>query len=251
MGNKTPKSQKKSGFDQGRQNIPKHETETSKSMRLTGKERQKLCVEGYVRENCSDLQILIPDALLKLFALFYIIPIDKWNTEIVSYGISINEDRNMIETKNTGWNKHAFGNYIIKKGMINTWNLKLGADRQIYGTDTVAILIGIMDKDKIKSNMSHFINPGNNGYAYYTHLSDIKHNGWESRWRRRYGEACYYDAAVSMTLDMTQQKKENGVLSYVINGTDYGVAFDTIDIDTEYCFTIEIHSVGRVEITEY
>ena len=253
MGNKTPKLQSESVFDPDRKNISKNATAYSKSMRLTAQKKQELCVKGYVRENCADLQI--PEVLLKLFALFYIVKMDKWNTEIVSYGIFIDEDRNMIETKNVGWSRNAFGSYIIKKGMINTWNLRLRstANQQIYGNQTVANLIGIMERDKIKSSgvKGHFINPENGGYAYCTFLSDIKHDGWNSKWCKRYGEKCYYDAAVSMTLDMTQEKKESGLLSYVINGTDYGVAFDQIDIDKEYCLTVEIHSVGSIEIAEW
>ena len=220
----------------------------SEPLKATRQELGKLCVYGWVRENCIDINM--PDAIQNLFVLFYVILADRWNTEILS-GMKIDEERNSVTIKGLGWLK-AFGTDIIKRGMLNTWQFKLGASADIdtrpgaYHDDTMAVLIGIMESDKI------FVDDGSSfvmkdsagsrvgGYAFYTYLADVKHDEW---FGKAYGEKCKPGAVVTMTLDMTQKEHKNGTLSYIINNTDYAIAFDDIDIDKEYCLAVEMYKL--------
>ncbi len=43
---------------------------------------------------------------------------------------------------------------------------------------------------------------------------------------------------ITMTLDMTQSKHPNGILSFEINNKKQGIAFDNIDINKAYCLAV-------------
>ena len=49
-----------------------------------------------------------------------------------------------------------------------------------------------------------------------------------------------------MTLDMTGNKY--GTLSYTINDENYGIAFDKIDIDKEYCMIVKLYPYDKVQL---
>ena len=44
-----------------------------------------------------------------------------------------------------------------------------------------------------------------------------------------------------MTLDLT---KDQGTLSYKVNDKSFGTAFDDIDIEKEYCLTVEMNTTN-------
>ena len=92
--------------------------------------------------------------------------------------------------------------------------------------------MGIIERNKISVD-KHFII---NGRGFAPYFSEIKQNGWDSF--KDYGCKCYSPSVIEMTLDLASK---NGTLSYVINGEDYGIAFDGIDNDKEYCMAVMIH----------
>ena len=210
----------------------------SASSKLTSKELQELCVYGYIRENCIKLEM--PEVLYKIFATFYVIPMDRWNN-VFTEKMIIDEEQNAASLNEGSWH-HAFGTDIVKKGMLNTWKFKVtGKPISVHSDQTLAILIGIMEYNKISSDLPpHFINEQHGGYGFYTYLADIKHNGWAGK---KYGKRCIDGGIIKMTLDMTQKIKKAAILSYEINGTDYGIAWDDIDINKEYCMTVEMYHV--------
>ena len=54
-----------------------------------------------------------------------------------------------------------------------------------------------------------------------------------------------------MTLDMTQERHKNGVLSFKINDVDQGIAFDDIDIEKTFCLAVSIdHAEDSIEIID-
>ena len=164
----------------------------------------------------------------------------------------IDSQQNIAEIDGGRW-QFAFGKLLIKKGMFMTWTFKLTGDNSGQGIlfETSIVLIGIMENNQISSDIKpHFIDKRYGGYAYYTHLADIKHNGWNVN--KCYGEKCYPGAVVKMTFDMTQKENKHGVLSFVINNNDYGVAYDDIDIEREYCMIIQVSDTYKqfVQIIE-
>ena len=210
-------------------------------LKLGRYELEKLCVYGYIRTTWSlfDIDFEIPDDILKLFLAFYFIPLDRWNVEKCTEGMLIDDERNMATIIKGNWH-HAFGTDIVKKGMYYIWKFNLTHEKKPTPIRrTLTMLIGIIESNKVSPKIkNHFIYAENGGYAYYTHLADFKHNGW--RPSKHYGYTLFPGSQVTMTLDMTQKENENALLSYSINGIDYGVACDDIDIDKEYCMTVEM-----------
>ena len=209
-------------------------------------ELDELCVYGWIRENCINFEM--PMDLQKLCILMYVIIMDVWNTEIHTKNVIIDKDDNIANVcRGRGW-QHAFGTYIIKKGMIMSWKFKVDGKRG-FGTKrnskrrAIAIFIGIWEKDKISSNIESsydggFYNKPNGGYAFYTYQGAIKHKNVHNT--VQYAEKCYDGDIIKMILDMTQKESENAVLSYEINDKSYGIAHDDIDIAKEYCLTVQI-----------
>ena len=216
-------------------------SQVTKSKRV---ELQELTVYGWIRENCAGIQI--PEDLKILLTLMYVVTMDKWDRKIFTPGITFNEEENMVTIKGEENWWHAFGTDIIKKGMLMSWKFafkdEMDSDDAWSDSDNetgLAILIGIMEHNKISSHLQgHFIEKNNAGYAFYTYSSNIKHNGWSPA--KEYGRICKVEDVVTMTFDMRQKESENGVLSFEMNDENYGVAFDCIDIEKEYCLTVEM-----------
>ena len=208
-------------------------------------ELDEICVYGWIRENCIHFEL--PMDLQRLCALMYIITMDIWNTEIHTKNLIIDTAHNIAKVrKGSNW-QHAYGTYIIKKGMTMLWKFKVDGDRGRHrgGSNkrAMAIFIGIWEINKITSDIKGsytkgFYNAEHCGYAFYTYQGAIKDkNAYNTD---QYAEKCYDGDIIKMTLDMTQKENENAVLSYEINDESYGIACDDIDIEKEYCLTVQI-----------
>ena len=174
----------------------------------------------------------------------YVITMDTWNKGCKATNAIIDEEGNIAKVIQKGVWPHAFGTYIIKKGMIMSWKFKLDGDRmRNLSMRPMAILIGIVENDsKLSKELSGaFYDKIHGGWAFYTYLNDIKHNGWNPS--KKYGEKCYPGGVVKMILDMTQKDNKNGLLSFEINDKVFGIAVDDIDIDKEYCLAIQMSGV--------
>ena len=220
----------------------------SHSIKTSKQESQELTVYGWIRQNCTHFQM--PIDLQKLCILMYMIIMDSWDAANIDKDkFEINEETNTVTIKHHDWS-HAFGTDIIKKGMCMSWKFKLDDDPS---KSSLAILIGIIPRKKVsKSLKPHFIDSKCGGYAFYTHLADIKHNGWKfDNEIKSYGQKCVKGDTVKMILDLTQKENKNGSLSYEINDKQYGIAFDDIDIEKEYCMTVEMVWHGQsIQIIE-
>ena len=207
----------------------------------------ELCVYGWIRENCNDFEM--PMDLQKLCILMYVIIMDSWNTEIHTKNVIIDNDENIAKViKHTKW-QHAYGTFIIKKGMMMTWRFKLDGDRD---SRPIAIYIGIVSRNKMSSEMhnnKNFFDKEHGGYGFYTYLSKLR--GIRSS-KNDYEKRCYSGDAVKTTLDLTQKENKNGLLLYEINDKSFGVAVDYIDIGKEYCLAVKISnsSYQSIQIIE-
>ena len=191
------------------------------------------CINGYLRNNYADYN-QIPQDILRLLALFYIIPLDSWDKELSAQMI-IDDEIGLIKADESqegifNW-YNAYGTDIVKNGMSNTWKFQVDTIRQGNNDKSLWVVIGIIERNKI-SVRQNFIENGRGFAAYY---GEIKQNGWAAV--KKYGCKCYPASVIQMNLDLTN---ENGTLSYVINGEDFGIAFDGIDNDKEYCMAVSI-----------
>ena len=213
-----------------------------------GEYLQELCVYGYIRNHCN---IDIPDVLKQLCLAMYLITIDKWSKQLSHASFQIDQENGHIcpSISGGGW-KHAFGSFLIKKGEIMTWSIKI-TNESIERLDNRAVMYGI-------SNISE--NDGWNKQSYGYHFCDLSFTGagygydaWTGNTqtsltvqRNNYGPSWDKDDIITMTLDMSGQKY--GVLSYAINGKNLGVAFDQIDIDDKYRMTACIYYYDKLQL---
>ena len=107
------------------------------------------------------------------------------------------------------------------------------------------INIGIVEADKLKENPS-FLNEDHYwwgrswGYSYYQHASV-----WHNRMDESYGKQLEKGDIVGVCLDL----KENYDLSYSVNGTEYGKAFNVAK-DKTYKFAIGFYQ-GKVTLLSF
>ena len=178
---------------------------------------QELFVYGYIRKYCN---IDIPDVLKRLCLSFYLITIDKWNKELSHTSFVIDEENKEISTPKisvvSGEWRHAFGSFIIQKGEIMTWSIKITNDNPQKHFAARAVMYGIsnssaQDDWNKKSGAIHFCDTEFNGcgYGYYAWTgstqTSLKAN------RNPYGLSWDKDDIITVTLDMTGKKY--GVLS--------------------------------------
>ena len=118
--------------------------------RARSKELQELSVYGFIRRSLE-----VPDDLKQLCFSFYLILMDKWNEEISHSSLKINNDTGDLIARSYSDHRNAFGSFIIRKGDIQTWKIKITNDNP---SDNVAVnravLFGIISFNKMKN---HFI----------------------------------------------------------------------------------------------
>ena len=218
------------------------------------KEKQRLaelCVYGFIRLYC--LTCSIPNDLQRLCLLMYLDVFDRWNTKISDDGLEFDTNANTVKKTADGGNwKHGFGHLVIIKGDIQTWKIKISNDGQ--SSETVRnVLFGIIEYNETEQYKVGPLKPfcwEDGGAAFYaadgkkvsTHYGTNKFgNGYGKKWGK--------DDIITMTLDMTNNNdKEHGILSFKVNDTDYGIAFDTIDINKQYSMVIALYYQDEIQI---
>ena len=211
---------------------------------------KEMTVYGFIRMH-YDINA-IPNDLLKLCLSFYLILIDEWDlnhmTFADSHDLNINEeDKTISSSRNVTW-LNVFGTITVKKGQYQTWTIET-----VKNVDNVSFwgLFGIIDVEYDKSLItntwqlekrwwqkrtevirSSFCNDRICSYGYYS----IDGNKWTNGIWQDYGTwwtgGDDMSHIISMKLDLTG--KDKGILSYTVDGEYQGVAFDDIDLDKSY-----------------
>ena len=206
------------------------------SYREKKKKMAELCVYGFVRIYCSNQNI--PTELKQLCLLMYFVIIDTWNIVKSHNQLRFDCENNICNFDNQSYWRHAMGSIIIKKGDMNTWKINI--------TKESNLLIGI-------TNIQTFQDK-----PFYVAESDsfgIHSRGGE-KWAisqdlhgENYAVTLHKNDIITMTLDIGQDK-QYGKLSYKINDKDYGVAFDKIAKDGNYCLIISGFETGQITLLQ-
>eukprot|EP01084_Bolivina_argentea_P177841 307529_1 len=191
-----------------------------------------LLVYGFTRIYClpkdmpPELKQLCYQIYLRLYA------IDEWNNKIRCKGLIFDGKNNIVKVDNSAQHQWltAFGCKIVTKGQMMKWKLTQAYFETTLDNDTV---IGIIDADQLSKTIFGYFAAKNGGYGVFSYSGRKNSNGlfehYASSWART--------EVIEMTLDM---KGQYGILSYTINGKDYGLAFDKIDINKGYCLAVSV-----------
>ena len=235
-----------------------HGTNQSRIIRH-GEESQEFLVYGFMRR--IDIDQEIPEDIKQLCLSFYRILRDKWNPAISNSSLKINNETGEIYVADgyDSW-KNAFGSFIIKKGDIQTWKIKITNDSSHqWGIRDRHVSFGVIE---YKSNNQLFYrnmtqnafcncdeeSAINNAYAYSTNRGDLM---CSDDYRISYGTGCQKDDILSMTLDLQQTENNHyGTLSFGLNDKSLGIAFDDIDINKKYCLALAIYYSDDLQLIE-
>ena len=229
------------------------------SARLLKEIRQndKDLLSGFIRKYVSD-KIHIPDGIMQLCLIYYLI-FEQWDADNKGDLIQIVERYKAIcQCKYIYEYQTILGTQICKTG-LHHWTLKLlqyDSKEEEHGANWNNI-VGIVGTDQIKNGANL------NDYLTYsgTYDSTFFFVGWVVSMNsgiiykkdtqdpcQKYGEAFKTkNGTIDINLDLNK-----GTLGFVINGTDYGVAYDNIDPDGEYKLFITLNKEGTAfEIVSY
>ena len=219
---------------------------------------QELCVYGFIRMQCiSD----IPDALIQIILSMYLMVFDEWNKELSNKWWRIDNKTGQIIANGNSvdkyeereW-KHAFGSFIIKKGEINVWKLRITNKNPRNGANR-AVFVGIINAEQNESHIkryfcAHSMNNSVIGYGFYSYSGRKESSREVNKYRYKIGGYGGYawdrNDIVTMTLDMTGTKYAS--LSFKVNDKDFGVAFQEIDINLEYRMVIAVYYEDDIQL---
>ena len=204
------------------------------------KKLQELSVYGFIRKYS-----VLPEVLIELCLSFYLILIDEWNKEVCDESFTINNDTGELVSNGEEKWRNAFGSWIIKKGDTQTWIIKITNENPREDVAR-AFLYGIVqyttqnDIEKYNKNETYFTDGRLEfgcGYGFFSYSGCVQSNLITDY--KAYGpDTCDKNDVLSMTLDLSGN---NGVLSYKLNDTPLGIAFDNIDVNKKYCMVVCVY----------
>eukprot|EP01084_Bolivina_argentea_P070491 128161_1 len=191
--------------------------------------KSKDIVFGYIKQHQSLLSNNIP-LLINHMCLIYYFSSDKFDQNCIGKDLSIINETCVSMVQGSLW-QSAILTRIINTGKYQ-WTFKILANMQSECLNDFTIDIGITDtnawceenQDKNTPQDTFFYerNDSYRSYAFNTcgHLYDpTLEEGYEIL--KMYAVKCKKDYIINMILDL-----DNLNLSYIINGHDYGVAFN-------------------------
>lgn len=218
-------------------------------------QKDKHLASGYIRRVYSNA---IPDEIVQICLLFYVI-FEKWDGNYKDNGMEImNPSHTICKCKYDKY-QSIIGTVTAKRtqqsGLIHRWKLKLL--KWSKGYENWHSVIGILNAENPDwNNKCTGIAPCNTSVNYFfvgwlqslksPRVPKLSNNSLTDY--VGYGEAVNNDNdIVEMILDL-----KKGTLGYVINGTDYGIARDDVDVNGEYKMFITINGNGTsFEIVSY
>ena len=170
--------------------------------------RNKVLIAGYLQEMEEKLQIRIPyDIRLVMYGIYF----DTWSQQYSNNSLTM-MNNDCIKTNNHILGKglkHYFGNCVIKLNEKYTWTFKVSG---IFG----CIYVGVIN-DKLsviqKLHDTRFAYNWGQSYKGYRFSTNEYVMSWI-----KWGNA---GDIIEMTLDLTKNEEDVGMLSYKLNGNDY------------------------------
>ena len=199
-------------------------------------QRDKDLVGGYIR----DIQVLLPKdaayynipiSINYICALFYYLH-DTWDPDRVHSVYKIKDDT--LTRMDPGAERSAFLTTTIHSG-ISHWKFQL---TKYNGNSYVDI--GVVKKEQIdfEQAIDTFLGKFKDIYYIFSAGShpEINIHGKNNEWKRGYGAKTGEGDVIDMYLDLEELE-----LSFSINGTHYGKAFD---VDTGYGYVAALSMLG-------
>ena len=165
---------------------------------------------------------------------------EKWNKDLKSKDILLNEDESICSTKCSSY-RSVYGKILISSG-CHEWKFK------VHKTNifAYALLIGITKEEWCSKRVDTFMTDSQTGYAWTaSHNAHLLTSGNAGK---VYGETVKNGDIFTMKLDF-----DNAEMSFIVNGKDYGIApFEkAIDKECKYRMGVTFHDQGELEILDY
>ena len=201
--------------------------------------RQELTVFGYIKEHYNtNSELIFPTELIQICVSFYLLIKDKFlidKTKMYEDNIkegsvinlSIQNLNDIIEcineTEYTQFNIIK-GSMVVVKGNIQIWRIKL-IESNLDINKRIIVAFGIACVNDQRSRKWGIRQDGK-----LIHCSD------GTTKYKDYVEQLDINQDIEVILDM-KSNENNGIVRYVLNGEEKGIAYDTLDTDKEYGFT--------------
>ena len=221
--------------------------------------KKSLLAYGYARKYCKEQDIdCLPDDIVGLFVIWLSF-CDRFDLNFIPSIMDLTSIDNKhqhltIKPGNAGEFASAFGQAIISKVTIFEWKFELNGP-------PLETQIGIIDNGMIDNDetIGDFADATWHGWGLYLrsmyayHDEDELNMGWHDK-IFDYGKQFKFKTGdiIIMTLDLTQEKNENGVLSFDIdaelieqNETEDEVVYsqilyDDLDINKQYRMAVSM-----------
>lgn len=207
-------------------------------------------VVGYIRRfetNTPQFTQIIPTEITQMIHAFQLC--DSWDIDYSDPDLIINGDsickidQNALRT--------AFGTEVVGPKMMYHWRLRIKSTSIRYQKIKGFFLnIGVMPDDKVTKEVgTSWKRSGKrgNGFGFDCgHAQRIRGGGLAFDSEPDYGERFVYPGDImDITLNL---KKKYGALSFMINGVDYGVAFNDIP-QNYYVLVVNISTlINNIEL---
>ena len=204
------------------------------------KERDELLIHGFIRNEKID----IPVEIINLCLLWYHMALFVFKSADI---VTLNEDKTVItqEKKNTsGEMNTSYGSIIMpsmNNEMIYEYKIKVSPTENQVG-------IGIDDAE-CECVDTYFIG-SQKTYNYGLQCWNGEKSSEKDRWGTKYGDPC--DGKKETIVIMTFNAKDSS-LSFVVNGKDYGIAYDDIYKQPGLDYRLALYQNGgsTIEILGY
>ena len=133
---------------------------------------------------------------------------------------------------------------IITKGDTKIWRFRFLEEN----SDVIIGIVNSTKRDKHAKGLSPFMHSMDfDSCGIYTKDGRI-YSCKIDEYEKDYATRCDMNDILTMTLDMTGD--EYGTVSFKMNDTDYGIAFDKIDVNKTYCMALSMFHPERVQLLE-
>eukprot|EP01084_Bolivina_argentea_P186972 322170_1 len=199
---------------------------------------------GYTRRIQKSLLEIFPLDIIFLLCTFYDLK-DKWSKIYSNEQLEIADYNITAPTYLHGF-CHVYGDIVLKPGLRFNWRFKLIGNFE-------CVYIGIIkDDDKLlcewrsqTSDWAWNCRGADNGFVFSCSHNNVRYlneNQYKEYKKQIYGEMCGNNGdIIEMIVDVTDVKNKIGSIKYIINGKDYGIAYDKIPTHSSYRMAVCIY----------
>ena len=210
-------------------------TKMALSLQMVSKidKERRLTVSGYIREYEEVNQVSIPSEIILVLVLFYGNDTDEWDPKLISKCMEL---KSKTLTQIAVGYRSSYGKRIIDFGIFN-WKLRIN---QWENNGFMLGIRRVKSNDDVPPTETWFTDGGyESGYGFRIRPSLTSLTGPEGYAYdgKEYGVEPQNGSIIEMILDL-----ENLTLSYIIDGKDYGKAFDVTE--GKYRLALFLHMVG-------